>query len=121
MNDNDIIKALECCKDAECMNCPRWTEEWYSGQCNSFLQDVLDLIKRKNAEILELQGDLKLVRGTNKRLLDLCDEKDAEIKRLLETIDKQQATIDKKQAEIDAFSKEMKGEHHETVEDRADL
>lgn len=54
MNDNDIVKALMCCKDAECLNCPRWTDEWYSGQCNDFLQDVLDLINRQKEEIERL-------------------------------------------------------------------
>lgn len=55
MNDNDIVKALMCCKDAECLNCPRWTDEWYSGQCNDFLQDVLDLINRQKEEIERLK------------------------------------------------------------------
>ncbi len=55
MTDIDIVKALMCCKDADCLSCPRWTEEWYSGQCNDFLQDVLDLINRQKAEIERLK------------------------------------------------------------------
>ena len=59
MTDNEIIKALECCKNADCQNCPRWSEEWYSGMCNDFLSDVLDLINRQKAEIERLQGEVK--------------------------------------------------------------
>ena len=49
--DEEVIKALECCKDADCVNCPRWSEEWYSGQCADFLPSVLDLINRQKAEV----------------------------------------------------------------------
>ena len=33
------------------MNCPRWSEEWYSGMCADFLPSVLDLFKRQKAEV----------------------------------------------------------------------
>lgn len=49
--DEEVIKALECCKDADCLNCPRWSAEWYSGMCNDFLNNVLNLINRQKAEI----------------------------------------------------------------------
>ena len=55
---NDIVKALECCADADCLNCPRWTEEWTSGMCADFLPIVLDLVKRQQAEIERLQNAL---------------------------------------------------------------
>lgn len=53
MFDNDIIKALECCINADCDSCPRCSKEWVSGMCsdNEFLSDVLDFIKRQNSSI----------------------------------------------------------------------
>lgn len=52
--DEEIIKALECCANADCLNCPRWSEEWVSGMCNDFLPTVLDLINRQKAKIKSL-------------------------------------------------------------------
>lgn len=54
MTDNEIIKALECCINADCVNCPKWSEEWYSGMCSDFLPMILDLINRQKAEIERL-------------------------------------------------------------------
>ena len=53
MTDNEIIKALECCKDRGCQGCIRL----YSGRpieddCRlDLIYDTLDLIKRQKAEI----------------------------------------------------------------------
>lgn len=57
MTDNEIIKALKCCKKGNtCSNCP------YNGKCtdedfndNYLLKDVIDLINRQKAEIERLQ------------------------------------------------------------------
>lgn len=57
MTDNEIIKALECYKNADCMNCPKWSQEWHSGMCNDFLLSVLDLINRQKAEIERLKAE----------------------------------------------------------------
>ena len=59
MTDNEIIKALECCSNADCVNCPKWSEEWYSGMCSDFLPMVLDLINRQRAEIERLQDEIE--------------------------------------------------------------
>lgn len=56
MNDNDIVKALECCANADCLNCPRWSGEWTSGMCADFLPSVLGLINRQQAEIERLEA-----------------------------------------------------------------
>lgn len=61
MTDNEIIKALNCCMNADCINCPRWTDEWYSGMCNDFLKDVLDLINRQKAEIERLEKENEIL------------------------------------------------------------
>ena len=56
MTDNDIIKALECCKDNYCKSCPRL----YCGdevvECRAVLMEItLDLINRQKAEIERLE------------------------------------------------------------------
>ena len=53
--NEEVIKALECCANADCLNCPRWTEDWSSGMCADFLPSVLDLINRQKAEIERLR------------------------------------------------------------------
>ena len=58
MTDNEIIKALECCGDADCDNCP------YSGDdllrpCNdNLVKDTINLINRQKDEIRETRRDL---------------------------------------------------------------
>lgn len=57
MNDNDVIKAMECCTKIEegcsheyCFECPMFEEE--VDECTaSLFGKVLDLIKRQQAEI----------------------------------------------------------------------
>lgn len=54
VNDNDIIKAFECCKgeDIPCADCPYID----FGQCQTYVaSDALDLINRLKAEIEKLQ------------------------------------------------------------------
>lgn len=54
MADNEIIKALECCIDCDCKNCPCQTED---GHCLGIDEVViLDLINRQKAEIDELKA-----------------------------------------------------------------
>ena len=55
MTDNEIIKVLECCSNAEpCENCP------YQKQCDEtdLAEIALNLINRQKAEIEMLQNDL---------------------------------------------------------------
>ena len=52
MTDNEIIKALECCKCDDCDNCPN-----DFGNCYANLAGyALDLINRQKAEIERLVG-----------------------------------------------------------------
>lgn len=74
MTDNETIKALECCKDNDCDNCP------FEEQCrrNGSLADIaLDLINRQKTEI-----DI-LIRK-KETLRDEIAEHQAEIERLKE-------------------------------------
>ena len=64
MTDKEIIKALECCKQATavgCKNCPLYEDK---GQtCITILShNALDLIKRQNAEIERLQKENTVMR-----------------------------------------------------------
>lgn len=53
MTDNEIIKALECCINDDCDNCPDTF-----GNCeHNAMRNALDLINRQKAEIEELQTD----------------------------------------------------------------
>ena len=71
MSDNDIIKALKCCKgeDIPCADCPYID----FGQCQTYVaSDALDLINRQKAEI----EALKLINSTyeteTKRVRDIA-------------------------------------------------
>ena len=57
MNDNDIIKALECCSSNRvgCPECPAYN--YGSGQCvDEILQHAIDLINRQRTEIERLKA-----------------------------------------------------------------
>lgn len=52
MTDNEIIKALECCMDDDCDNCPDTF-----GNCeHNAMRNALDLINRQKAEIERLKN-----------------------------------------------------------------
>lgn len=58
MDDNDIIKALECCVSDRmvCAECPAYN--YGSEQCvDEMLQHALDLINRQKAEIERLKAE----------------------------------------------------------------
>ena len=63
MTDNEIIKALECCRDAEsvfdCQNCPYIECTNKKGCITELHGDILDLIKRQQAEIERLRNTVK--------------------------------------------------------------
>lgn len=57
MRDNEIIKALECCTKAGCLNCPLCTPE-HTGTCvKRTMLGSIDLIKRQKTEIEKLKID----------------------------------------------------------------
>ena len=59
MTDNEIIKALECCSIAQdCTPCkyePSEYEKGTIGCCNELMKNAIDLIKRQQTEIKQLQ------------------------------------------------------------------
>lgn len=60
MNENDVIKAMECCSTCsgtECHNCPYKSNNLERYCAFQLAHDALDLIKKKNAEIENLKAD----------------------------------------------------------------
>ena len=55
MTDNEIVKALECCNNCDCGNCPCLTED---GCKDIDYSVVLDLINRLQAENEKLAMDI---------------------------------------------------------------
>ncbi|MBQ6929019.1 MAG: hypothetical protein IJN27_01765 [Oscillospiraceae bacterium] len=51
--DSEIIKALECCKNDDCDNCPNTFGNCYSNLAGA----ALDLINRQQAEIERLKTE----------------------------------------------------------------
>lgn len=64
MTDEQIIKALECCKSetpGSCRNCPLY--KMYTANCITVLaQDTIALINRQKAEIESLTNENKVLR-----------------------------------------------------------
>ena len=95
MTDNEIIKALECCRDDErydtceyCLKCPvsnyNLDEETEAVNCvDALLTRAIDIIKRNDAEIEELYKSL------DKRILE-NEAKKAEIEQWKEEANKYQ-------------------------------
>lgn len=56
MTDNEIIKALECCKGYLTNDCAICQNVEKYPRCNEFLNEIaLDLINRQKARIKELE------------------------------------------------------------------
>ena len=83
MTDNEIKKALECCINDDCDNCPDTF-----GNCeHNAMRKALDLINRQQAEIERLDAI-----GT--RLSDICTEQDVEIEGLKKETNERNAPLD---------------------------
>ena len=86
MNDNDIIKALECCKgeDIPCADCPYID----FGQCQTYVAtDALRLINRQKAEIDRLTGFNENLQTANTALSnEILDIKAEAIKEFAEEL-----------------------------------
>lgn len=62
MTDSEIIKALECCKELTCKDCPIFPNSIPVLLCKSRLEtEALDLIKRQQAEIERYKGVIKFL------------------------------------------------------------
>ena len=100
MNDNDVIKALEWCKDqGYCPECPYYTCE---ASC-TIEYDALDLINRQQAEIERLNSlatakDI-IIKDIQKRYDTCFEEKSAIVQGMVYTINKAKSEARKEFAE----------------------
>ena len=87
MTDNEIIKALECCKTGDdCKGCPYCVNGLYT--CGEhFNEDMLDLINRQKAEI-ENMNNLVVYNATcaTKLQLKLVEAKAEAVKEFAERL-----------------------------------
>ena len=81
MTDNEIKKALECCVNGNCPNCPMGhrTTGTYNEKCgDDLMSNALDLINRLQAENENLKAEVekqkKKVEARNKVLQDKITE-----------------------------------------------
>lgn len=86
MNANEIITALECCI-AEgiqgCKDCPLFEFSRNCDECRTeLMKQVLDIIKRKNAESEELKRRNQKLTSENENLTSALKSAKAEIERL---------------------------------------
>ena len=83
MTDKEIIKALECCVDEDCDNCPNRSGIFCIVKIESY---ALDLINRQ-------QEQLEATIAGQETLQKALAEKDKEIKRLNNNISAMAVTI----------------------------
>ena len=72
MTDNEIIKALECCWERNCYDCPIHKEDKYCGICRAIIvREALDIIKQQqeHIEVLEAMTTLRNKREYYNRFL----------------------------------------------------
>ena len=98
MNDNEIIKALECCTVCSsietCGECPYVECPTRKGCVGEMVKDALDLINRQKAEIERLQNAYKQCAWERDIFLDeLKTAKSEAIKDFAERL-KEEATVD---------------------------
>lgn len=61
MNDEEIIKVLECCtEDEDCSHCPSIKEMPYCS--NDIMVGALNLIKRQQMEIERLKNEIQITK-----------------------------------------------------------
>ena len=76
LTDNEIVKALECCIDCKCKECPCYKNIEGEKRCTEIdEEEILDLINRLKAQKKELDEKLIIQKG-------LIDTQKAEIERL---------------------------------------
>lgn len=66
MNDSEIIKALECCKNLNCSVCPKKTNIFVTDCDVKLCEEAIDLINRQQAEIDRLNAESQVMRNATK-------------------------------------------------------
>ena len=107
MTDNEIIKALECCINDDCDNCPDTF-----GNCeHNAMRNALNLINRQQAEIEKLKiENQSLLNDENPYKLNYMECKEIAketiecLGKYLDLVKRQQAEIEKLQKVNDSFT-----------------
>ena len=85
MTDNEIIKALECCKTLNCVKCGRIKDFKNASAClEKMIADSLDLINRQKEEIESLKHRKTELQIRNQ---ELQHEKSEAIKEFAEELE----------------------------------
>lgn len=110
IEETDVVKALECCINDECEDCPLYGEnhpDVYGNCVRNTKRDALDLINRQKAQIQKLE---KIERFATKTI----EKQDAEIEKLnVELVGMRGACesykihYDNAQAEIESLKKQL--------------
>ena len=88
MIDNEIIKALECCKGGLCCGCPRLSNDRLTGACmRELITDVLDLINRQQAEIEDLNHSIDTLGRVKEQLKENLSETEAKYQKEITRLD----------------------------------
>ena len=67
MNDNEILKALECCGQPvpKCNECPVSEYNRHPCCCDAVKRKAIEVINRQKAEIESLEMDIKQLKSDN--------------------------------------------------------
>lgn len=112
MQDNEIIKALECCTGYvnDCFNCPYRKDEFCD---TSFPRDALDLINRQKAENERLKNYNENLLSANTALSnEVLETKSEAIKEFAERLKNLSRFTNSDKLYIDNLVKEMVGENN---------
>ena len=95
MTDNDIIKALENCKNnGDCKDCILNPHVGNYGYCTSIaIEAALDLINRQKAEIKRSEALVKEIYSLNKELIDDVNNKSKYIYELEDKLKAEKADV----------------------------
>jgi hypothetical protein len=87
MNDNDIIKALQCCISYVSGSCAECPYRKYSPQCiDKRNADIADIIKRQKAEIADLKAKKEIC-------AEVIARQDNEIDKLSKVVDNYESCL----------------------------
>lgn len=124
MTDEEIEKALSCCKDDSydiCIECP--IEEKYQANfsCRSILVErALKYIKRLKAEIASLTGAVDALKTDNENLTRTLKECDEELEERVIEADENAALAMEQKLRADKLEEEIKTVRKETAKEILD-
>jgi chromosome segregation ATPase len=102
LTDNEIIKALECCKgaDTDCWECELFDTCKFTVQ--QIMQNALDLINR-------LQAEIKHIDNESSALLADIDFRENELNRLQAEVQTREEKLHNRKAEVNRLNSKIRG------------